>query len=52
MTFQYRPDTPQVIKNLDLEVPVGSTIGIVGRSGSGKTTLTKLLQDSIRSSRA
>lgn len=44
VTFQYRPDTPQVIKNLDLEVPVGSTIGIVGRSGSGKTTLTKLLQ--------
>ncbi|MGF0037753.1 peptidase domain-containing ABC transporter [Victivallis vadensis] len=44
VTFQYRPDTPQVIRNLDLDVPVGSTIGIVGRSGSGKTTLTKLLQ--------
>ena len=42
VTFQYRPDTPQVIRNLDLDVPVGSTIGIVGRSGSGKTTLTKL----------
>ena len=44
VTFQYRPDTPQVIKNFDLDVVVGSTIGIVGRSGSGKTTLTKLLQ--------
>ncbi len=44
VTFQYRPDTPQVIKNFNLDVPSGSTIGIVGRSGSGKTTLTKLLQ--------
>lgn len=44
VTFQYRPDLPQVIRNFDLEVPVGSTVGIVGRSGSGKTTLTKLLQ--------
>ncbi len=44
VTFQYRPDMPQVIKNFDLDVSVGSTIGIVGRSGSGKTTLTKLLQ--------
>ncbi len=44
VTFQYRPDTPQVIKNLDIDIKVGSTIGIVGRSGSGKTTLTKLLQ--------
>ena len=44
VTFQYRPDLPQVIRNLSLEVPPGTTIGIVGRSGSGKTTLTKLLQ--------
>jgi ATP-binding cassette subfamily B protein len=44
VTFQYRADTPQVIKNFSLEIPTGSTIGIVGRSGSGKTTLTKLLQ--------
>ncbi len=44
VTFQYRMDTPQVIKHLSLDVPQGKTIGIVGRSGSGKTTLTKLLQ--------
>ncbi len=44
VTFQYRADTPQVIKNFDMDIPVGATIGIVGRSGSGKTTLTKLLQ--------
>ncbi len=44
VTFQYRPDLPSVIKNFTLDIPSGSTIGIVGRSGSGKTTLTKLLQ--------
>ena len=44
VTFQYRPDLPQVIRNFSLDIPQGSTIGIVGRSGSGKTTLTKLLQ--------
>lgn len=42
--FQYRPDLPQVIRNFSLNIPAGSTIGIVGRSGSGKSTLTKLLQ--------
>ena len=44
VTFQYRPDLPAVIKGFSLDVPQGSTLGIVGRSGSGKTTLTKLLQ--------
>ena len=44
VTFQYRPDTPQVIRNFSLKIDQGMTVGIVGRSGSGKTTLTKLLQ--------
>ena len=44
VTFQYRPDLPAVIRNLSLDIPRGTTVGIVGRSGSGKTTLTKLLQ--------
>ena len=44
VTFRYRPDLPEAIKNFSLSIPAGSTIGIVGRSGSGKTTLTRLLQ--------
>ena len=32
-----------VFRDLDLHVPAGQRIGLVGRSGSGKTTLTKLL---------
>ncbi len=44
VSFQYRPDLPMVIKNFNLTIPEGTTVGFVGRSGSGKTTLTKLLQ--------
>ncbi|MFE5621571.1 ABC transporter ATP-binding protein [Streptomyces virginiae] len=32
-----------LFEGLDLEVPSGSKIGLVGRSGGGKTTLTRLL---------
>ena len=42
LTFAYRADTP-VIRNLDLQVPAGEVIGLLGRTGSGKTTLTRLL---------
>jgi subfamily B ATP-binding cassette protein HlyB/CyaB len=44
LTFRYRLDTPPVLENIDLIVPPGTTVGIVGRSGSGKSTLTKLIQ--------
>jgi ATP-binding cassette subfamily B protein len=44
VNFRYTPDTPLVVKNLNLEIPSGKVLGIVGRSGSGKTTLTKLVQ--------
>ncbi len=38
-----RRATP-AIKDLSFEVPIGTTLGVVGRSGSGKTTVTRLLQ--------
>ncbi|VVE07717.1 Toxin RTX-I translocation ATP-binding protein [Pandoraea eparura] len=43
-TFRYRPDAPEVIKAIDLDIRPGEVIGVVGRSGSGKSTLTKLIQ--------
>ena len=34
---------PQVLKEVNLEVPSGTFVGVVGQSGSGKSTLMKLL---------
>lgn len=42
--FRYRPDAPEVLSNISLEVKAGEMLGIVGPSGSGKSTLTKLIQ--------
>ena len=42
--FRYRPDAPEVLKGIDLDIRPGEVIGIVGRSGSGKSTLTRLIQ--------
>lgn len=44
VVFRYRPDGPEVLKRIQLDIAAGEVIGIVGRSGSGKSTLTKLVQ--------
>ena len=44
VTFRYRPDSPEVLHGVNLQIRPGEVIGIVGRSGSGKSTLTKLIQ--------
>ncbi|CAO3424110.1 type I secretion system permease/ATPase [Azospirillum doebereinerae] len=42
--FRYRPDGPEVLRDVILRIPAGQVVGIVGSSGSGKSTLSKLLQ--------
>ncbi|MFF3468269.1 ABC transporter ATP-binding protein [Streptomyces sp. NPDC002619] len=42
VTFAHRGAEP-LFEGLDLAVPGGAKIGLVGRSGGGKTTLTRLL---------
>ena len=44
VTFRYRPDGPEVLREVSLDVAPGTVVGIVGRSGSGKSTLGKLVQ--------
>ena len=38
-----RAGRTQVLKDVSLNVPVGSIFGLVGRSGAGKTTTLKVL---------
>ena len=44
VSFRYRPDASDVIRQVSLRIEPGEVIGVVGRSGSGKSTLTKLVQ--------
>ncbi|MDQ0206233.1 ABC transporter transmembrane domain-containing protein [Alkalicoccobacillus murimartini] len=43
-TFSY-PGSPSIaLHNMNVTIPEGQTLGIVGKTGSGKTTLLRLLQ--------
>ncbi|MFC4585215.1 ABC transporter ATP-binding protein [Sphaerisporangium corydalis] len=41
--FSYAPGSAEVLDGLDLVVPAGSSLAVVGANGAGKTTLVKLL---------
>ena len=43
LSFRYTPQTPFVLKNLDLKIKKGSTIGFIGVTGSGKSTLLDII---------
>ncbi|MFR0355842.1 ABC transporter ATP-binding protein [Streptomyces sediminimaris] len=43
VTFAHGNGAAPLFENLDLTVPEGTKLGLVGRSGGGKTTLTRLL---------
>ncbi len=42
VSFEYEPGVP-VLSDINLEVPVGETLAIVGPSGGGKSTLVDLI---------
>ncbi|HLF90058.1 MAG TPA: ABC transporter ATP-binding protein [Anaerolineales bacterium] len=41
--FQYEKDTGIVLYNINLQVPAGATIALVGETGAGKSTIVKLV---------
>lgn len=43
LTFSYGEETKPVLKNINLKIKSGQTLGIIGTIGSGKTTLMNLL---------
>jgi len=43
VSFRYSPQTPWVLKNLDLTIAKGSSVGFIGTTGSGKSTLLDIV---------
>ena len=41
--FRYSPQTPYVLKQLDLTIAKGSRVGFIGTTGSGKSTLLDIV---------
>ena len=39
VSFQYSPDSPMVLRDINLEIPKGSRVGIIGVTGGGKSSL-------------
>lgn len=43
ISYKYPNTDKYIFKHMDMEIPVGQAIGIVGTSGSGKTTVVDIL---------
>ncbi|HEX4722515.1 MAG TPA: ABC transporter ATP-binding protein [Pseudonocardiaceae bacterium] len=41
--FRYSTETPVVLPELDLRIPAGQTVALVGPTGAGKSTVAKLV---------
>jgi subfamily B ATP-binding cassette protein HlyB/CyaB len=48
VSFRYRDQGPLNLDGVNLSIPAGAFVGLVGGSGSGKSTLLKLLPRSYR----
>lgn len=46
--FAYGATAPTIFSNLDLHIPTGTSLGLVGSSGSGKTTFINLALGLLR----
>lgn len=43
VSYRYEADGPDVLYDIDFEIPAGSTLAIVGRTGAGKSTLVEMI---------
>ncbi|MFL6468896.1 MAG: ABC transporter ATP-binding protein, partial [Pyrinomonadaceae bacterium] len=44
VSFKYGKSNKKILKSIDLVIPKGTTVALVGESGGGKSSLTKLIQ--------
>ena len=51
LSFRYAPDAPEVLRDIDLEIPKGSRIGFIGTTGSGKSTLLDIVMGLLEPTR-
>ncbi|MBQ4426895.1 MAG: ABC transporter ATP-binding protein [Oscillospiraceae bacterium] len=42
-TFKYKPELPEALEDISVEVKPGETLAVLGRTGAGKTTFVNLL---------
>ncbi len=43
VAFRYTEDGPLVLQPMDLHIPAGQTVALVGQTGAGKSTVAKLI---------
>ncbi len=46
--FRYSPDEPEVLTDINLFIPKGSRVGIIGQTGSGKSTLMDIVMGLLK----
>lgn len=51
ISFRYSPQTPWVIKDLNLIISKGSRVGFIGETGSGKSTLLDIVMGLLEPNR-
>jgi ABC-type multidrug transport system fused ATPase/permease subunit len=43
VTFRYRPELPEVLRDVNLTIRPGQTVALVGPTGAGKTSISNLI---------
>lgn len=49
--FKYTEDQPWVLKGIDITIPKGGRVGIIGSTGSGKSTLLDIIMGLLHTSK-